>query len=86
MVKEELNEVEDDEDGEKCVEMDVERESPLHVVVTREARLDQVFVGHGPEERGHDQAHADAVHEYHIQKEFHKIPKAKIVQISIRSK
>lgn len=76
MIKEELNKVQDDEDGEECVEVDVEGEAPLHVVIALVARLDQVLVRDRPEQSGHHQTHADTVHEYHIKEEFDEVLEA----------
>ena len=46
-----LDKVEDDEDGEECVEVDVEGEAPLDVVDAAARRPQQILVAHRPQAR-----------------------------------
>ena len=73
VVDEELNKVKDDQDWEKCIEVNIKRESPLNILVPH-PWLEQEGVGYVPQGRGNHQAHSHHVHEYHIEEEFQESP------------
>jgi len=73
VIDEELEEVEDDEEGEEGVEVDVEGEAPLHVLVPA-PRLHQEPIAQKPQSCSNDHPHGDEVDEHHVQQELDEPP------------
>jgi len=66
-----LQEVKNDQQRKKCVQVHVKTESPLYVLIFI-SRFDKKFVADVPQKGGDDTPHSYQVHKYDIQQKFYK--------------